>query len=230
MPRAVVFDLFETLVTELVPDFVAGPGTGEQLGLEEETFRAGWARMRERRMCGRIDFRRALVEICESAAHTPDPAVIDRLVAERLADKTRPFERLDARIIELVSKLRSAGLRLGVISNASGDEVAAWPASALAASFESAVFSFEVGLLKPDPEIYAIACRELDVAPHEALFVGDGGAGELAGAERAGLRAYWATWFLDRWPITRHTSVAESRRHPRLREPAEVLAAASAGG
>ncbi len=131
-----------------------------------------------------------------------------------------------------VSKLSGAGLRLGVISNASHEEIAAWQTCALARSFQSSVFSYEVGRVKPDPEIYAIACRELDVAPHEALFAGDGGSDELAGAERAGLRAYRATWFLDRWPVRRHAFAAESGRHSRLREPAELLALVSdsAGG
>jgi putative hydrolase of the HAD superfamily len=35
------------------------------------------------------------------------------------------------------------------------------------------VYSHEVGLAKPDPEIYRLTCRRLDVAPEDAVFVDD---------------------------------------------------------
>ncbi|HEY8030652.1 MAG TPA: HAD family hydrolase, partial [Gaiellaceae bacterium] len=50
-------------------------------------------------------------------------------------------------------------------------------------------FSSAVGLRKPDPQIYRLACERLGVEPHESVFVGDGGNDELAGAERVGMRA-----------------------------------------
>lgn len=58
----------------------------------------------------------------------------------------------------------------------------------------------EVGLLKPEPEIYELACDRLEIHPRRAVFVGDGGSNELRGAADAGIRPLWASWFLDRWP------------------------------
>ena len=54
---------------------------------------------------------------------------------------------------------------------------------------------FDTGLAKPDPEIYWKAIRELGIEPATTVYVGDGGNDELAGAERAGLRAFRAAWF-----------------------------------
>ena len=51
------------------------------------------------------------------------------------------------------------------------------------------VLSCTVGLRKPDPRIYRLACERLDVRSDECLFVGDGANDELAGAERVGMRA-----------------------------------------
>jgi putative hydrolase of the HAD superfamily len=46
----------------------------------------------------------------------------------------------------------------------------------------------EVGLSKPDPRIYALACGRLSVHPSQAAFIDDD-AGHCAGARRAGLHA-----------------------------------------
>jgi len=51
------------------------------------------------------------------------------------------------------------------------------------------VFSCDVGVSKPDPRIYEIACERLGVEPDECLFVGDGANDELPGAERVGMTA-----------------------------------------
>jgi putative hydrolase of the HAD superfamily len=64
-------------------------------------------------------------------------------------------------------------------------------------------------MLKPDPRIYALACDRLDVAPGDALFVGDGANDELAGAERAGLRAVMIGDAIEGWSGARIDSIPE---------------------
>src|SRR5229473_1478687 len=39
--------------------------------------------------------------------------------------------------------------------------------------FDTIVYSHEVGLVKPDPRIYALLCAELRVAPGELVFLDD---------------------------------------------------------
>ena len=51
------------------------------------------------------------------------------------------------------------------------------------------VFSSEVGLRKPEPEIYLAACERLGVEPARCLYVGDGAYAELSGASSVGMRA-----------------------------------------
>jgi putative hydrolase of the HAD superfamily len=56
------------------------------------------------------------------------------------------------------------------------------------------VLSCEVGLKKPDPAIYLLACERLGVQPAECAFVGDGGSHELDAAHSLGM----LTLHLDR--------------------------------
>lgn len=39
--------------------------------------------------------------------------------------------------------------------------------------FEEMIFSFEVGMTKPDPRIFMLACERLRVGPHEAVMIDD---------------------------------------------------------
>jgi putative hydrolase of the HAD superfamily len=99
----------------------------------------------------------------------------------------------------MLGALRGRSVKLGLISNTTPEEVTGWDSSALAPCFDEVVFSYRVGLVKPDKRIYELACKRLGVSPSAAVFVGDGGDYELRGASLAGLRTYWAVWFLEQW-------------------------------
>ena len=66
------------------------------------------------------------------------------------------------------------------------------------------------GLIKPDTAIYELACDRLGVDVSAAVFVGDGGSDELRGADAAGLKAIWATWYIETWPRDRVGNVAKT--------------------
>lgn len=219
--RAVIFDLYETLITEFDPDWVPTPSLAIRLGLEEGAFAAAWKERWRRRMTGELaDFPDTLNEICHALGHDPAQELLAQLHKERLADKARPLAQVEAPIVQMLHNLRAAPVRLGLLSNAAHEEAVAWSGSVLAGLFDDVVFSYQVGWVKPDPEIYALACRRLGVAPQDCLFVGDGGHHELKGAAAAGLTPYWATWFLDRWPVAKVRS--DAAQFPRLRAPNEV--------
>jgi putative hydrolase of the HAD superfamily len=130
------------------------------------------------------------------------------------------FQQIDLELLALTRDLRAHGVRLATISNCMAEDVVAWPTSAFAPEFACAVFSFAVGVVKPDPGIYLNAIEQLGVKPEDALYVGDGGDDELAGAERAGLRAAQATWFVSR---------VDSVAVPSLSRPQAVLRLVAGG-
>src|SRR2546425_3813938 len=102
-PQAILFDLYETLVSEFDPAWTPQPSLAAfRLGVEEAAFAAAWRQVSAQRMTGTLpNFPAALHAICQRLGETPDAAVIAHLHQERLAAKARPFTRIAASIIGL---------------------------------------------------------------------------------------------------------------------------------
>lgn len=89
--------------------------------------------------------------------------------------------------VGLVRRLRGA-YRLSVLSNADDTLRGRLARLGILDLFDDVVCSAEVACAKPDPEIYALACRRLDRPPGECVFVDDH-VPNVQAAEAAGLRA-----------------------------------------
>ncbi|MFD8549596.1 HAD family hydrolase [Streptomyces sp. NPDC059649] len=74
---------------------------------------------------------------------------------------------------EVLAELRRRGVRTGVLSNIGWDLRPVLRAHGLDRYLDSCVLSFEHGLQKPDPRLFAVACRELGLDPSTVLMVGD---------------------------------------------------------
>jgi FMN phosphatase YigB (HAD superfamily) len=78
---------------------------------------------------------------------------------------------------------------IGILSNSSvGAREREQAAYGYAEWVDDLVYSDEVGLLKPDPRIYALSCERLGVVPGDAVFVDDKEV-NVAGARAAGMHA-----------------------------------------
>lgn len=198
-----MFDLFETLVTHFDPDWE--PPTlsiAARLGISEEDYQEHWSRMDDSWDRGHLEtYQDLLLALCKAAGHTPNDSVIAELTLERSLRTPRPFERIEPEIVDMVQELKLRGFRLAIVTNVGDMDLEPWPNCRLAPFFEVIIPSFQVGTLKPDPHIYERGLQALDTGSEEAIFVGDGGWDELSGAAQVGLRPFWATWFLDRWPL-----------------------------
>jgi len=93
----------------------------------------------------------------------------------------------DPEALELLPRLRSRGLILGVISNAPKRLNGLCQRMGLA--LDLIVTSGEVGVEKPDRAIFHAALNKAGVKPKEAVYVGDDYNNDVQGAERAGLKA-----------------------------------------
>jgi putative hydrolase of the HAD superfamily len=198
MITAVLFDLFETLVTERHTTPSRAASLGERLGVDAQAFRNVWRTQRRKITCGELSFSDALFEIGARLGRRFDTHLVRRISDERRLEKAAVLERFDRAAVDALCELRRHKLRLAIVSNCFAEDVAGWSRCRASALFDATVFSFEVGAAKPDRLIYVEAIERLGVKCAEAMFVGDGGDDELAGAERAGLRAAQACWFADR--------------------------------
>jgi len=198
MFKAVVFDLFETLVTQSGTAVPRAGALGEALGLDATAYRKQWKQLRSLVLRGELTFAEALTKVGTTLGIAIAGDRVQHACDERVRANTAIFERADSELVTLTRDLRARGVRLATISNCMAEDVAGWPNCAFAPQFECAVFSFAAGVVKPDVRIYLDAIQRLGVKPKDMLYIGDGGDDELQGAQRAGLRAAQASWFVSR--------------------------------
>jgi putative hydrolase of the HAD superfamily len=77
-------------------------------------------------------------------------------------------------VVQLARDLQQAGYKTGILSNMEKRMLAAMRGKLKwLDEFDVQIYSCEVGMVKPDAEIYRLACRRLGCEPHEALFLDD---------------------------------------------------------
>src|SRR6266567_3918703 len=77
----------------------------------------------------------------------------------------------DQMMIGAVRAIHGSGIRTGLVSNSWG--LRGYPLKLLRELFDAVILSGEVGLRKPDPEIYRLAARQIGVEPGDCVFVDD---------------------------------------------------------
>ena len=96
--------------------------------------------------------------------------------------------------IDTLVDVRGRGLKVGLVSNT------VWPGALHREDLERfgilelldyVLFSADLGVRKPHPQIFHAALEALNVAPHEAVFVGDRVPEDVDGAMRVGMRGVW---------------------------------------
>lgn len=88
-----------------------------------------------------------------------------------------------------LDRLKDAGYRLAVISNADGRMEGLIQRVGIHNRFEFVMDSAVEGVEKPDPEIFLRGCRRLGLDPGDVLYVGDLYPVDVLGARSAGLEA-----------------------------------------
>ncbi len=92
----------------------------------------------------------------------------------------------------MLEGFRREGLLLGLITN--GQHALQYKKLTLTGLryvFDEIVVSGDVGVEKPDREIFEIACEKLGIETREAVYVGDNRKNDVDGAAGAGMRTVW---------------------------------------
>ncbi len=187
--RAVIFDLFGTLVDNFsrreYESVVAQ--MAEVLSAPPSDFMRLWFDIGDLRTKGVLQSWDANIEHIYRKLGLRPQEDRRKLAARIRSDYGRHTIVARADATDVLSLLRSAGHRIGLISDCSCDTPAVWEETPLAPLVDAAVFSCLAGVKKPDPRVYLLATEQLAVRPEECLYVGDGSSHELTGASRVGM-------------------------------------------
>ncbi len=94
--------------------------------------------------------------------------------------------------VDLLRTLSGRGVKLGIVTNGLSETHREKIALLQIGEYFDAIFlSDEVGMVKPDPLLFAHACRRLGEAPAHAAMVGDRYDRDIRGALAAGLFTIW---------------------------------------
>ncbi|MEV0272485.1 MAG: HAD-IA family hydrolase [Hamadaea sp.] len=109
----------------------------------------------------------------------------------RRMGELRSQRQARAGLIDLLSWCEDQGLPVGIVSNAlSGIVHRDWlTAAGLDKQFALQIYSDEIGIRKPHPDMIGVACRSLGITPDQAWYVGDNFDRDVVCGRRAGVGA-----------------------------------------
>src|SRR6266516_1327690 len=87
MIQGVLFDLFETLVTESHASIQRASSLASRLGLNDDAYRRHWRSRRPDVVLGRSTFRETLAQIARTLGTPPDERILDDILSERVRQK-----------------------------------------------------------------------------------------------------------------------------------------------
>ena len=222
--KVVIFDLFETLISEFDAGHPSITEVAQTLGLPAEDFKREYVNHRPARCTGQLDYAVSLRYIVGKLGGKSPENTIKTLAERRHSAFARHLRHVEPEILDMLNEIAASGIRIGLISNTDGSEILDWENSPLSDFFNVTVFSNVVGMVKPDPDIYQHACENLGVAPSDCIFIGDGNSDELRGAAQVGMSPFCAAWFLRQHTDLLGEDIVMHRAadYPVLYHPSEV--------
>jgi putative hydrolase of the HAD superfamily len=189
----IIFDLFHTLVS-LKSDGTSGRSTSDLLGIPEKDWnRLLWESSEHRLRHSYQDD----VTIIRELAHMYDPSISESTIIQAARSRAIRFrdclENPSKERIDAIRQLHKKDHKMILLSNADVMEKRGWNESPFAPLFMDALFSCDIGYIKPEPEAYKTALQVSQSNSDGAVFVGDGGSNELKGAKACGITTIMTT-------------------------------------
>lgn len=155
MVKAIIFDCFGVLTTDTWRAFLDS--------LPETIDREPARQLNKAYDAGMIDKETFLEQVKEVTGRVPKQ--IESMLATEVVKNTA--------LLAYIKELK-ADYQIGLLSNVATPWITdSFLTPEEQALFDAMVFSFEVGMTKPDPRIFLLACERLRVAPKEAVLVDD---------------------------------------------------------
>ena len=179
--RGIVFDLWNTLAyNDHLPNPILALGDAFELRHRPKWRKVLEEAMMRRELSGIEEGIAAIARLTGRSLEAPQVEELARNWHEACA-KSRLFPEVP----EILQRL-GRHYPLGLLSNTQSFDndipgLAALP-------FKACVFSYELGRLKPDPEMFLHMAQRLELSPANLLMVGDNMEDDILGGEAAGLQ------------------------------------------
>lgn len=132
------------------------------------------------------DAEQAMINLLNYIGITPDKQTV-KILSDIWNDPRIEVHLFDD-ALSVLKELKK-GYKLGLISNVQSFDKIFSQEAAFFKLFDATCFSFETGLLKPDPRIFELMVERLGVKPDEALMVGDNLNDDVLAAKSTGMDA-----------------------------------------
>jgi len=195
MVRAVIFDMYETLITLWHTNPYMGREISLDAGIPEAKFREIWDATDADRAYGFRTFDDVIEEILR-VNNRYSNELLNELVRKRKESKKESLDHIHEEIIPMLEGLKQAGIKIGLITNCFLEEKEVIENSILFPYFDVVCMSCEVAMKKPEERIFKLCLDKLELKPEDCLYCGDGGSHELDAALKIGMHPVQATWYL----------------------------------
>lgn len=155
MIKAIIFDCYGVLIGDGWLDFKARHFSDDD---EKRELAETWGRMVDAGIKRHDEFIAQLAEIIGITPYDVQAEMDKRLVNNQLFD-----------FIEQ----KKPNFKIGFLSNAGRDRTVELFGEDRMKLFDQVVLSYQVGVVKPQPEIYQIMLERLNLSPNECIFVDD---------------------------------------------------------
>jgi putative hydrolase of the HAD superfamily len=186
--KALLFDLYDTLAHIDIDRYLAIKAEmAAILRLPADAFLNVWKRYTSISSLGEVlTIEERIARILRDLNVRPETEAIRDAALLEYKLQTEQVH-LSNNVAEVLNCHRDRGIKLGLVTNAPSYMRSIPSILGIENCFDTVVFSFELGVLKPDPRIYLAACNNLELKPFECVFIGDGNDRELDGARRLGM-------------------------------------------
>jgi putative hydrolase of the HAD superfamily len=194
MIEAVLFDLYDTLAYIDIRDYLqTKTQMAAEAGVSANALIAQWKQYTHPANRGEVlTVEERVARVLRDLSVEPTKLLI-RQLSELEIELQEQRIRLFKDTYKVLELLKGKGLKLGLVTNASLATREVPEILSINCFFDAIVFSYTIGVCKPEPEIYLAACERLMVSPSACLFVGDGNDCELDGAHRLGMQTVMIT-------------------------------------
>ena len=177
MIKAIIFDCFGVLTTDgwlkFREDYLRTDSEADVIAVELN-------RQSDAGLISFRDFRDQLAQLAKVA-----PAVVHEVMSSRTRND---------RLFDYIASDLKANYKIGLLSNAAGNYINDLFTPEQASLFDATLFSYELGIVKPNRAMYDTIATRLGVLPEECIFIDDRD-GFVQGAIDAGMQAFTYTTF-----------------------------------